>query len=130
MKDYEKEIIEILIEKLEEYEGCTTQGNELPFLLLENENNNCTITYSTEKAKNWIVKNFYDFYDLDLTEYVNPFAEPERFQVQLYIDFSFSVLSECEFVSQNWDNYITLDKDTIAIIKKELQEQLKDEKNL
>ena len=130
MKDYEKETIEILIEKLEEYEGCTTQGSELAFLLLENENNNCTITYSTEKAKNWIVKNFYDFYDLDLTEYNNPFAEPERFQVLLYINFSFSVLSECEFVSQNWDNYITLDKDTIAIIEKELQEQLKDEKNL
>lgn len=125
MKNYEKEVLEILVDKLEDYEGNTVKGYDLPDMLLEEELANGSVDCNSLTAKNWIKNNFEDFCDLDLAEYISPFANPEVFQVGVYINTAVSILSECEFVSQNWDNYIMLNEKTITIIKKQLLQQLK-----
>lgn len=87
MTKLEETIRDEIIEKLEDIEEIEDNAYDLAFQLYEAENYDGTCTYSTYKAMQWIMENFEDLadyvedYEIEYGECVNPFSNPERFQV-------------------------------------------------
>lgn len=127
MKNYEKEVLEILIDKLDDYEGNTRYGKDLFILLFNEEVATGSITCNRAKAKKWIINNFDDLDDLFLEKYPNPFKNPEGFQLIVYMDVANYLLNDCSYIMKHYVDKITLSKETIAILKEQLQEQLEEE---
>ena len=132
MKNY---VIDLLIKKLEDYEDNKIYVGDLAYTLLEQYNIDGSITYSTYNANEWIRKNIYDIYDYLPTIKFNfgdnfyaglcmDFLDnPEKAMVVVVIEKANDILCNLDYIQDNWDTEITLDKKTIEIIKKELEEQ-------
>lgn len=132
MKNY---VIDLLIKKLEDYEDNKIYVGDLAYTLLEQYNIDGSITYSTYNANEWIRKNIYDIYDYLPTIKFN-FGDnfyaslcmdlldnSEKAMVIIVIEKANDILCNLDYIQDNWDTEITLDKKTIEIIKKELEEQ-------
>lgn len=123
------EIIESLIDKLYEYEDTKEYACELSYILFEHYNVDCTITYNTREASEWIKNNFNDLGEIveeikfQGLEIPNVFDEPEKFQVVIYLEVANYILNQCKFIEDNWDDEIELNKENIEIIKKQLENQ-------
>ena len=117
-----------IIDRLNDYAGGTYYGCDLYNTLFEGENVNGSVFCNTYKTKEFIKANF-DLFG-DLVEYVesnfdmtlNPFNEPEKAHVILLLEASQSILSQCKFIDENWNNEIEL---TDKVIKK-LTKQIND----
>lgn len=132
MKNY---IIDLLIKNLEDYKDNKIYVGDLAYTLLEQYNIDGSITYSTYNANKWIRKNIYDIYDYLPTIKFNfgdnfcaslcmDFLDnPEKAMVVIVIEKANDILCNLDYIQNNWDTEITLDKKTIEIIKKELEEQ-------
>lgn len=122
------EVIKELIDRLYDYEGVSEYGCDLAYKLLESYNYDGTMTYSTAEAKKWI-QNYFDeigeVYEKlkgqGIIDNVNPFDEPEKFQVIIFMEASSYLIGKCNFIEKNWNNEITLNKKNIATIKKQLE---------
>lgn len=131
MKNY---VIDLLVRKLEDYEDTKVYACDLAYTLLESYNVDCTITYSTYKAKEWLKENCeeigefledykFNFGDEALSQLaLDIFNSPEKAMVIICLEKANEILSSLDFINDNWDNETTLDKKTIEIIKKELKE--------
>lgn len=51
-------VLEVLTDKLDEYEGTSSYGCDLAYDLLQQYNVDGTYTYSTYKAKQWVWEHF------------------------------------------------------------------------
>ena len=131
MKNY---IIDLLIRKLEDYEDIKVYGCDMAYTLLEQYNVDGSITYNTCEAIEWLKNNIQDIYDFLPTikftydEFYSKLCidildSPERAMVIIVLEKANDILSSLDFIKENWNNEITLDKKTIEIIKKELEEQ-------
>jgi hypothetical protein len=124
-----EEIKKDLIEKLNEYEGQRVYACDLAYTLFESYNIDGSVTYSTYDAKEWIKKYFNELgevveeikFNLGSEFIPNIFEEPERFMVVIYLEVGASLLSQCKFIDDNWNNEIELTDENIEIIKKELE---------
>lgn len=122
------EMKDLLKDLLEEYEGSSVYGCDLGFTLLERYNVDGTYTYSTSEAEKWIKKNFEDIGEIyenleakiGALSIPNPFKEPEAFQVCVMLEEADYMLLRCGFIDKNWNEEITLDKENIEKIFKEL----------
>lgn len=124
-------MIDVLEDKLDNYEGMLLYGADISYSLLEEENANGTYTFSASEAIEWI-KNYFD----DISEVVsniefsmgaesvpNAFIEPERFMVVCMLEVASVLCSNCEIIENNWNNDIELSEENIKIIKEELENQ-------
>lgn len=127
-----KDIINRIIDKLYDYEDTEVYGADLAYTLFESENIDGTFTYNTYEAKEWIKQNFDEIGEVweELkfqfgSEYLmdfNPFDNPEKFMVLVILESASYILGQCKTVQNNWDNEMTLTKENIKKIEKELKE--------
>ena len=125
------EIIEDLKGKLYDYEGLSCYSCDLAYTLFEAYNYDGTITYSTNESIKWIKQNFENLGEIieeiklsiGVENIPNVFEEPEKFQVIIYLEVASYLMSQCQLINDKWNDKITLDKKTIEIIKKQLEEQ-------
>ena len=125
-----EEIKNDLIDKLYDYEGGKYYACDLSYKLFECYNIDGSVTYNTFEAKEWIKKHFNDLgeiveeikFNLGGEFIPNIFDEPEKFMVVIYLEVGASLLSQCKFIDDNWNNEIILNKKNIEKIKKQLNE--------
>lgn len=127
-----KDIIKRIIDRLYDYEDTKVYACDLAYSLFESENIDGTFTYSSYEAKEWIKNNFDEIGEVweELkfqfgSEYLmdfNPFDNPEKFMVLVILESASYILGQCKTVQDNWDNEMTLTKENIKKIEKELKE--------
>lgn len=123
LKDF---VIDVLKDKLDEYEDTYQYGSELVYDLLQQYNVDGSYTYNTCEAKQWVQEHFDELGEIvkEMTEEglppCNVFENPEAFQVQIMLFVASDLLGQCETVEKAWNDEIILDKDIIDRIKKEL----------
>ena len=125
-----EDIIKRIIDKLYDYEGSEFYGADLAYSLFESENIDGSFTYNSYEAKEWIRDNFdeigevYEELVCNLgAEYMgkfNAFDNPEGFMVIIILEAANYLLGRCEFVENNWDDEIFLDKENIKTIESQL----------
>lgn len=123
IKDF---VIDVLKDKLDEYEETYQYGSELVYDLLQQYNVDGSYTYNTCEAKQWVQEHFDELGEIvkEMAEEglppCNVFENPEAFQVQIMLFVASDLLAMCETVEEVWNDEIILDKDIIDRIKKEL----------
>lgn len=121
-------VADVLMDKLDEYEGTSSCGCDLAYDLLQQYNVDGSYTYSTYEAKQWVVKNFDELGEIveEMTEEdippCNVFDNPEAFQVQIMLYVASGLLAQCETVNEFWNEEQELTEEIIAKIKEELNE--------
>lgn len=130
MKNY---VIDLLVKKLEDYEDMSIYGCDMAYTLLEEYNIDGTILYNTYSTTEWLKDNIQDIYDFLPTikfMYDNDFytklcidilENPEKAMVIICLEKANEILSSLDFIQENWNNEIVLNKENINIIKKELE---------
>lgn len=124
-------MIDVLKDRLHEYEGKDCYGCDLGYYLLESENANCSYFCNTTKTVEFIKQNWDDFGSIvenieanfGADGVPNPFTEAEKFMVVCMLEYSSYLLGRCKTVEKAWDTSITLDKKTIEKIEQELDAQ-------
>lgn len=132
----ECDVLERMIDALEGMEGRDGYVSDLAFALFEAENIDGSMTYSTYKAEQWITEHFHDL--ADVVEEIqdewgitpNPFNNPEKFMVQVALYLAESLVYESDYLLRERDetDAITYDAETVALIRREWEEALSDEK--
>ena len=128
-----EEIIKRIIGKLYDYEDTTEYACDLAYKLFEGENIDGSFTYNAYEAKEWI-KKYYDEisevyeelqanFGADYLKDFNMFDNPEKFMVLIILEAANYILGRCPYIEDNWNDEITLDKETIKTIENQLQEQ-------
>lgn len=128
-------VIDLLIRKLEDYEDMSIYGCDMAYTLLEEYNVDGSITYNTCEAIEWLKDNIQDIYDFLPTikfmyddEFyaklcIDILDSPEKAMVIICLEKANEILSNLDYIQDNWNNEIVLDKKTIEIIKEELEKQ-------
>lgn len=123
-----KSIKEFAIYELQQLENVDVYACDLAYEITQSINYDCSVTYSTYDAIEWIKENFSELSEVvEACEWsygekiCNPFHEPERFQVIIYIYVIERLLASCEFINENWNGVITLTKENIEILIEQIQ---------
>lgn len=126
MKTIKEFMVDVLKDKLYEYEGTSSYGGDLAYDLLQQYNVDGTYTYSTYKAKQWVQEYFNELSEIveEMTEEglppCNVFKNPEAFQVQIMLYVAGGLLGQCETVNEFWNDEQELTEEIITKIKEEL----------
>ena len=128
MKKLTTELKETIIDHLNDYKNTTVYGCDLTYTLYESENITGSVLCNTYATKEFIKENF-DLFD-DLVQYVennidivlNPFTEPEKAHVILMIEASQNLLSNLDFILNNWNDKFKLTDEVIKEITYQLRE--------
>jgi hypothetical protein len=131
-----KELKGLIIDRLNDYKDTTHYACDLAYTLFEGENAECSVFYNTYRTKEYIKKHFALFGDLveyckdnfDMT--LNPFQKPEKAHVILLLEGANRLLSKLPVTNENLNDNITLDRKTIARIKRELKADNTTDENL
>lgn len=121
-------VADVLMDKLDEYEGTSSYGCDLAYILLQQYNVDGSYTYSTYEAKQWVASCFDELGDIvnDMTEEgippCNVFDNPEGFMVQIMLYVAGELLGQCDTVNEFWNEEQELTEEIIAKIKEELNE--------
>ena len=123
-------VIEAMIVELNEMEDREIYGADLGFEIFGTANCNGSYTCDAQEAKEFIKDYFESIgevvesieFNLGKGSVCNCFNEPEKFQVQIMLEMSSSLIAQVSVVDENWNNEFTLTKKTIEKITKELEE--------
>lgn len=121
-------VADVLMDKLDEYEGTSSYGCDLAYHLLQQYNVDGSYTYSTYEAKKWVASCFDELGEIveEMTEEdlapCNVFDNPECFMVQIMLYVAGELLGQCDTVAAFWNEEFTLEADIIKKIKEELNE--------
>lgn len=130
MKNY---VIDLLIRKLEDYEGEKVDTLDIAYKLLEEYNIDGSITYNVFEAQKWIKGNFnymYDFLNNYREKYgdealsylaLDIFNNSEKAMVIICLDIADDTMKNLDIVKNN--DEIILNKENINIIKRELEKE-------
>ena len=97
-----------ILDNLDEYEGRDAYACDLGITLTEGMCCDGTFTYSTAKAKEYLIEWFEDaaeyseYEKFNFGERSNQFENVELFTVKMVSEGVRSVLSRCEFINDNW----------------------------
>lgn len=127
MRKLKMDIIDVLTDKLVEYKGISTSGENLANLLLEEETANEAVCSTTDMAVNWIKDNWngiseliYENKQLDI-DFRQAFSAPDKFQVAVFLYCANKFLWETPFVKINWQKNFILTDSVIKKIQTELE---------
>lgn len=123
-------VIDAMIDELNEMEDREIYGADLGYEIFETANCNGSYTCDAQEAKEFIKDYYEDIgdvvesieFNLGKGSVCNCFNEPEKFQVQIMLEMSSSLIAQVSIVDENWNNEFTLTKETIEKITKELEE--------
>ena len=114
----------------DENEGRDVYGSDLGFEITLYENNNGFVDDAyTYTAKEWIKNHFDDcatYWEYERFEFggdgnkVNPFDEPVKYQVLIYINVVEQIIASLPYVDEHWNDDITLTPNVIARLRYEL----------
>lgn len=119
-------VADVLMDKLDEYEGTSSYGCDLAYDLLQQYNVDGSYTYSTYEAKQWVQEHFDELGEIveEIAEEglppCNVFENPEVFQIQIMLFVASDLLGQCDTVNEFWNDEQELTKEIIAKIKEEL----------
>ena len=130
--EIKNEVIDDLIDRLENYEDCESYGCDLAYYLYEDDNvNGCVFNYTQDNI-DWIGKHFDDIGEVweelkfqfgeDYIGKLNPFEEPWKVVLIIFMEVASYLLGQCKTVDKNWNNEMKLTKAKIKAIKEELEE--------
>lgn len=118
-----------IAEQLHYYEGQKYYACDLGDYLTEEINANGTFTYSRALAmdvlKEWWedAALYYEYEKMSFGECThNPFENPEAYTVCMVIEGVRSMLSQCKFINDHWNDEIKLTKRNIKTILAQLDE--------
>ena len=125
------EVADYLGAKLDQNTGRSVCGSDLAFTLLECENIDGSITYSTYKAKEWIKKHFDELGEVvermqEEWEYnagADIFDNPEKFMVSVYLWVASEICGTLETVNEFWNDEKELTEDLNEKILDELERE-------
>lgn len=123
-------VIDAMIVELNEMEDREIYGADLGYEIFETANCNGSYTCDAQEAKEFIKDYYEDIgdvvesieFNLGKGSVCNCFNEPEKFQVQIMLEMSSSLIAQVSIVDDNWNNEFTLTKEVIEKITKELEE--------
>ena len=130
LKEY---LIEKNIDKLRELKGeqrkvCLC---DLEYELWQGERIDGSITYNTFEAKEWIKKYFDEIgevweeiqfnFDKEFLQQFNMFDNPEKFMVLVVCEASSYLLSQCQYINDNWNEEKILHDNIINEIVSQLK---------
>lgn len=122
-KNFDDYCRDFIKDELPVHEGRNVYACDLGCYLTESINCDGTATYSTAEAKDYIREwwdeagEYWDYEKFNFGEhYHNPFDEPEAFMVCMIIEGVNSILSQCDFIDDHWDDEIVLNKKNIKTI--------------
>ena len=121
-------VADVLMDKLDEYEGTSSCGGELDFYLLQQYNVDGSYTYSTYEAKQWVQEHFDELDEIveamedEGLPPVNVFQNIEAFMVCVMLYVAGELLGQCDTVNEFWNEEQELTEEIIAKIKEELNE--------
>lgn len=123
-------VIDAMIDELNEMEDREIYGADLGYEIFETANCDGSYTCNAQEAKEFIKDYYEDIgdvvesieFNLGKGSVCNCFNEPEKFQVQIMLEMSSSLIAQVSIVDDNWNNEFTLTKETIEKITKELEE--------
>ena len=131
MNRLENWVMQEMVWHLKEMEGQTVYGCDLGFQLFEKENCDGSYTCNAYSAGEWIREYWHDLggvveeYEFNYGELpVNPFDNPEVFQVQIILDMASSLAAESDYIKECWNDEIELTEDIIEKIVAEWSECL------
>ena len=114
---------------LDENEGRNVYGAEFGFEITSRENNDGFVDDPyTYNAKEWIKEHFDDcaeYWEYERCNYgsdaqTNPFDNPVKYQVLLFINAMEQIMSSLPYVDEHWNDDITLTPNVIARLRYEL----------
>lgn len=118
-----------ILETLEEYEGQDVYACDLGYTLTERMNADGSFTYSTALAIDYLREWWYeasDYWEYEKFNFGenhhNPFDNPEAYIVCMVIEGVNTLLGRCDYIDKHWNDQITLTKQTINTIKKQVAE--------
>lgn len=134
MNALEKWIVEDMIERLDSVEDLGGYPCDLAYLLYEEDNYNGVIGgyIYYQDAKDWIntywdeLKDEMEDYEFNFGEYPNPFENECAFMVKIVINAASRLITESEWVRENWNEEVTYTKEIVEQIKAELKEAIAD----
>lgn len=122
-----------ILQEIDEHEGRDEYICDLGISLTECMRVDGTFTYSTAKAKEYLMEWFYeagkysDYENSNFGKRSNPFNNVEAFLVNMVSEGVWLILSRCQFIEDNCNKNMELNKEIIAIIKEQVEEQSDDE---
>ena len=123
--DLEKWVLGEIKDKLEDYKDQELNACDLALILFESENVNGSYDCNQWDAIGWI-KEYFDelgdevkLYKEECGEMLNPFDDPEKFQVIITTNVADRLCSSNSYITEHWDETITLDGETIKAINKD-----------
>lgn len=134
MNALEKWIVEDMIERLDGVEDLGGYPCDLAYLLYEEDNYNGVIGgyIYYQDAKDWInkfwneLKDEMEDYEFNLGEYPNPFENECVFMVKIVLNAASRLITESEWVRENWNEEVEYSADIVKQIKAELKEAIAD----
>lgn len=112
-----------ILDHIYDYEGGTFYACDLGYEITQGINVDGSATYSTYEAmqyiKTWWNKaaDFCEYCKDNFGEIIcNPFDEPEKFHVCMIIEGVNSILAQCSYIDDHWDDEIKLDAGAIEKI--------------
>lgn len=125
LNDLDKWVLGEIKDKLEDYKDQELNACDLAFILFESENVNGSYDCNRWAAEGWINEYFDELgdevklYKEEWGEMLNPFDDPEKFQVIITINVADRLCSSNSYITKHWDEMITLDGETIKAINKD-----------
>lgn len=124
------EVKDFIIDEIENYEGCCEYGCDIAYLVISGINANGTVEFSTKGTIEKIVDNYeeygsvFEYMQDNFGDVVNPFDNPERFDVQAYDIIAGQILSKIPIIDKNWNEQFILTEEVI----KQIQQYIEDDK--
>lgn len=125
---WEDLVKDLIKDRLWDYENNSYYGCDLGYQLFEGENVDGSFTYSTYWSKE-LVKTYWDelgeiydnyIWNVGSENSINVLDEPEKFIVVMLLEKSNDILGRLQFINDNWDNEIELNKENIETIISQL----------
>lgn len=124
------QVKEFLLDEIENYEDFYEYGCDIAYLVTSEINSNGTVEFSTKGTIEKITDNFeeygsvFEYMQDNFGEVINPFNNPERFDVQAYIIIAGQILSQVPIIQKNWNEQFILTEEII----KQIQQHIEDDK--
>lgn len=125
-KDYCKNYI---LDHIDGYEGQSHYGCDFAFILTEAPNADGSLTYGTNKAKEYLREwwdecgEYWEYEKDNFGEHLhNPFDEPEAYMVCMVIEGVNAILAKEPHIEESWNDKLELTEEVIAGIKEYVEE--------
>lgn len=123
-----------IIDHIDEFVGNEVYACDLAYELTQGPNCDGTLTYDTEKAKDYLKEWWYDcslYWEYEKGSFGesmhNPFENPEAYMVCMVVEGVNNLLAKCPVIEKKWNDKFTLTKRQASAIKKFVKDFNEDE---